>query len=113
MNNIILERKASTHQAAELVGCLFRLCHCLDLTPIPLKPKSKVPLVKWSDDSWNPTLAELETGASKPGINWGIRCGQNLAVIDFASQKQGKRPAMLLGQIPFVLSMAESRSSRL
>ena len=107
MNNIILEQKASTHQAAELVGYLFRL-RCLDLTPIPLKPKSKVPLVKWSDDSWNLTLAELETWASKPGINWDIRCGQNLAVIDFASQKQVKRRMIQLGQTPIAFCMVKS-----
>lgn len=86
MNNIIVERKASTSQAAPLVGCLFRLFHRLDLTPIPPKPKSKVPLVQWSDDGWKPTPAELEAWASKPGINCGVRCGQNLAVIDCDSE---------------------------
>lgn len=66
MNNIVAQQKASTSQAAALVGCLFDVCHRLDLTPIPLKPKSKIPLVRWSDDSWKPTPVEPETWASKP-----------------------------------------------
>jgi len=56
----------------------------LNLTPIPLKPRSKKPLVKWGKE-WNPTLEELEVWASRPNINWGVRCGAGLAVLDFDS----------------------------
>jgi hypothetical protein len=56
--------------------------HNFGLTPIPLKPRSKEPLVKWGD-GWNPTAEELERWSSKPEINWGVRCGEELAVLDF------------------------------
>ena len=86
MNNIVAQQKASTSQDQKMAGCFLELCHHLDLIPIPLKPKSKVPLVKWSDDSRKPTPIELGTWASKPGVNWGVRCGENLAVIDCDSE---------------------------
>lgn len=57
----------------------------LGLTPIPLKPHSKKPLVKWRN-GWNPTLEDLKVWASQSGINWGLRCGENLAVLDFDSE---------------------------
>ena len=88
MNNIVAERKASTSEAPLSAGCLFEICDRLDLTPVPLKPKSKVSLVRWSDESWKPSPVELEVWASKPGINWGVRCGENLAVIDLESEDE-------------------------
>jgi hypothetical protein len=57
----------------------------LGLTPIPLEHRSKKPLVKWTK-GWNPNLNELESWASNPTINWGVRCGENLAVIDCDSE---------------------------
>jgi len=54
----------------------------LGLTPIPLKPRRKEPLVKWGD-GWKPTPEELERWAAKAGINWGVRCGPELAALDF------------------------------
>jgi len=86
MNNIVAERKASTSESPRLAESLFEICHHFALTPIPLKPKSKVPLVRWSDESWKPTSVELEAWALKPDINWGVRCGENLAVIDCDSE---------------------------
>ena len=43
MENIVAQQKALS-QEQEGAGCLFELCHCLNLVPIPLKPKSKGPL---------------------------------------------------------------------
>lgn len=65
---------------------LLQLYQRLGLTPIPLKPRSKVPLGKWSD-GWNPTLDELAAWGSTPDINWAVRCGENLAVLDFDSDE--------------------------
>lgn len=56
--------------------------HRLGLTPIPLKPHSKEPLVKWRD-GWNPTIDVLERWTAKLGVNWGVRCGAELVVLDF------------------------------
>jgi len=81
MNNIVTEREALSCESPRLTESLFEICRRLDLTSIPLKTKSKVPLVRWSNESWKPTSLELETWASKTGINWGVRCGENLAVI--------------------------------
>lgn len=58
----------------------------LGLTPVPLKERSKEPLVKWRN-GWNPTPEELEAWASKPNINWAVRCGDNLAGIDCDSEE--------------------------
>ena len=55
------------------------------LIPIPLKPRSKEPLVRWGN-GWNPTQKELQLWASRPGINWAVRCGDKLAVIDCDSE---------------------------
>jgi len=82
MNNLVAQQKASTYQNQRMAGRFLELFHHLDLIPIPLKPKSKVPLVKWSDESWKPTPVELEAWASKLGVNWGVLCGDSLAVID-------------------------------
>ena len=61
---------------------LLQLYQRLGLTPIPLKPRSKVPLVKWHN-GWNPPREELEAWASRPDINWGARCGVEVAALDF------------------------------
>ena len=63
---------------------LLQLCLRLGLTPIPLKLCSKEPLVRWGK-GWNPTASELWRWAAKPDINWGVRCGPELAVLDFDS----------------------------
>lgn len=63
----------------------LQLYQRLGLTPIPLKPRSKEPLVKWGT-RWNPTSEELERWAARPSINWGVRCGESLAVLDFDSE---------------------------
>lgn len=66
------------------VLALIELYQRLSLTPIPLKQRSKVPLVKWQD-GWNPTADVLGHWLAKPGTNWGVRCGEKLAVLDFDS----------------------------
>ena len=56
----------------------------LGLTPIPLKPHSKEPLVKWRN-GWNPTLEDLKVWASD-SVNWGVSCGKSLAVVGLDSE---------------------------
>jgi hypothetical protein len=63
---------------------LLQLYLQLGLTPIPLKPQSKKPLVKWGE-GWKPTSGDLMRWAAKPDTNWGVRCGLELAVLDFDS----------------------------
>ncbi|MFC2014164.1 bifunctional DNA primase/polymerase [Chloroflexota bacterium] len=87
MNNVLLQQKVSTSQDQRITAYYLELYRHLNLTPIPLKPKSKVPLVRWTDGNWNPTLAELQAWACKPNINWGVRCGENLAALDFDSEE--------------------------
>jgi hypothetical protein len=58
---------------------LIRLYQQLGLTPIPLKPRSKEPLVKWGD-GWNPTPELIAAWAAKPDINWGVRCGRRICI---------------------------------
>ncbi len=43
MNNLAAQQKASTYQDQEMAGCFLEAFRHLDLIPIPLKPKSKVP----------------------------------------------------------------------
>lgn len=62
---------------------LLQLYLRLGLMPIPLKPGSKEPLVKWRN-GWNPTPAELQHW-QREGCNWAVRCGCELAVLDFDS----------------------------
>jgi hypothetical protein len=64
------------------------LLHCqrLGLIPIPLKPCSKEPLLGWGND-WNPSIEELQHWAARAGINWGVRYGAEMAVLDFDSPK--------------------------
>ena len=87
MKNIIAQQKA-TSPGRKATECLLELCHRLQLVPIPLKPKSKAPLVKWSAEHWQPSPAELKSWASTPGINWGVRGGKNLAALDFDSEEE-------------------------
>lgn len=68
------------------VAVLLQLCQRLGLTPVPLKPRAKEPLVKWAD-GWNPTAEELKAWDSDHGVNWGVRCGENLAALDFDSDE--------------------------
>ena len=68
MNNIVAQQKASTYQPQNMVGYPLEFCYHFDLVPIPLKPKSRIPLVRWSDDSWKPAPVEPETWSSKPVV---------------------------------------------
>ena len=86
MNNIIAEQKRPTSEPVPAVKYLLDICHRFNLVPIPLKPRSKIPLVKWSVDRWAAPAAELQTWSADPTINWAVRCGQNLAVIDCDSE---------------------------
>lgn len=86
MSKATAKRKESMSEIPWSVDSLFDFCDRFSLVPIPLKPGSKVPQVKWSEENWKPTPFELKAWASKLGGNWGIRCGQNLAVIDCDSE---------------------------
>ena len=55
----------------------------LGLTVIPLRPRCKKPLVKWSASDWNPTASDIRKWANRPDINIGLRCGEDIAVLDF------------------------------
>ncbi len=81
MNNIVAQQKASTYQARGVIRYSFELYHRLGLVRIPLTPKSKVLMGRWPDESWKPSLVEIEALASKPVVNWGVCGGQNLALI--------------------------------
>jgi hypothetical protein len=63
---------------------LLQLYLRLGLTPIPLKPCSKEPLVRWGN-GWNPSTEELQRWAAQAGLIWGIRGGPELAALDFDS----------------------------
>jgi hypothetical protein len=63
----------------------LQLYQRLGLTPIPLEPRSKKFLVK-RGDGWNPIPEELASWAAKPGLNWAVRWGPELAVLDFDCQ---------------------------
>jgi len=66
---------------------LLRFYHRVGLTAIPLKPRSKAPLVKWRN-GWNPRPADLNScGAVKRVLHWGMRCGENFAAVDCAYEK--------------------------
>lgn len=58
----------------------------LGLILIPLKPRAKEPLVRWGD-GWNPTREELGQWFANPRVNIGVRCGENLAVVDCDSEE--------------------------
>jgi len=56
----------------------------LGLTPIPLRGKR--PIVKWRH-GWNPTkLDDLKPYIGR-AVNWGLKTGDNFAVVDFDSQE--------------------------
>jgi len=80
MNNMVTKQKASTYQPQNMVGYLLELCHHFNLVPVPLKLKSKVPLVRWSHESWKPSPVEIEAWSSRVGLNCSGRCGEKLAV---------------------------------
>jgi hypothetical protein len=63
---------------------LLRLCQRLGLTAIPLNPGSKEPLVRWGN-GWKPSTEELQHSATRPGINWAVRGGPEVASLDFDS----------------------------
>jgi len=55
----------------------------LGLIPIPIKRRSKKPYVKWLKENWQPSFPSLTGWLSRRGINWAVRCGAELAVLDF------------------------------
>ena len=55
----------------------------LGLTLIPLKPRSKRPLVRWTSPNWGGTKEELAPYLRRKILNWSIRCGAYLVVLDF------------------------------
>jgi len=57
----------------------------LRLTPVLLEPNSKAPLVKWTS-GWYPTATNLRRCTSVPAINWRLRCGEHLPIIDCDSE---------------------------
>ncbi len=68
MNNIVAQQKACTYQPQNMVGYPLEFCHDFDLVPIPLKPKSRVPLVRWSHESLKPAPVKIEAWVSK--LDW-------------------------------------------
>lgn len=52
---------------------LLQFCLRLGLTPIPLKPYSKEPLVKWGN-AWHRTHEGLEAWVSRLDINRAMCC---------------------------------------
>jgi len=48
-----------------MVGYSLEFYHVFDLVPIPLKPKSKVPLVGWSNVNLKPAPIKIEAWVSK------------------------------------------------
>jgi hypothetical protein len=63
----------------------------LDFSIIPLKARSKEPVIKWSEfETRKATEEELKQWFSKEDVNVGIVCGSvsgNLAVLDFESRE--------------------------
>jgi len=57
----------------------------LDLGLIPIPLKGKKPRVRWKQ--WNPTTMNRLKNHLKSGINWGVRTGASLSVIDFDTQQ--------------------------
>jgi len=52
-----------------------------ELTSIRLKPYSKQTLIRWGH-GWNAICQEFERWFANPKANIGLRCGDNLAVVD-------------------------------
>ena len=65
MNNIVAQQKACTFQPQNMVGYSLEFCHHIDLVPIPLKPKSRIPLVRWSHENLKPAPVKIEAWVSK------------------------------------------------
>ena len=57
----------------------------LRLTPVLLEPNSKALLVKWTNGCY-PTATNLRRCTSVPAINWRLRCGEHLPIIDCDSE---------------------------
>ncbi len=89
MNNIVAQQKAFPYQARAVIGLSFELNHRLRLALIPLTPKSKVLLGRRPDESWKPSLVEIEALPSTPVANWGVCRGQNLALIIYIYRSLG------------------------
>lgn len=64
---------------------LLQLCLWLSLASILLKPCSQEPMVRWGE-GWNPTPTQLERWAARRRVKWGVRCGPELAALDFDSK---------------------------
>jgi hypothetical protein len=58
----------------------------LGLVPVPLKPQSKEPAVKWGDE-WNPTHEEIERWFLTTKRNICVSCGERLDIIDCDSSE--------------------------
>ena len=54
-----------------------------DFTPIPLR--GKIPIVKWIHGNWAPKTID-DLSRYKNCVNWGLKTGDNFAVIDFDNQ---------------------------
>ncbi len=68
MNNIVAQQMACTYQPQNMVGYSLEFYHVFDLVPIPLKPKSKVPLARWSHVNLKPAPVKIEAWVSK--LDW-------------------------------------------
>ena len=56
---------------------LLQLYLGLGLIPIPLKPRSKEPLMRWSD-GWNPRCEDNKRWPAHCDLNWPMCSGPNL-----------------------------------
>ncbi len=68
MNNIVAQQMACTYQPQNMVGYSLEIYHIFDLAPIPLKPKSKVPLARWSHLYLKSAPVKIEAWVSK--LDW-------------------------------------------
>ncbi len=67
MNNIVAQQMACTYQPQNMVGYSLEFYHVFDLVPIPLKIKSRIPLVRRSHESLKPAPIKIEAWVSKLG----------------------------------------------
>ena len=65
MNNIVAQQMACTYQPQNMVEYSLEFYHVFDLAPIPLKPKSKVPLARWSHLYLKSAPVKIEAWVSK------------------------------------------------
>ncbi len=82
MENIVGQQKGTTCQDQNVVRNFLQDYLRWGLTPVPLRRQSKLPLVKWREDDWQPNSSELAAWA-EAGVNWAVRCGPGLAALDF------------------------------